>query len=90
MSAYCWHPLTRENHDGYIQHYLETKEARIIGIGREVRCQRKDGSTFQGELSVNEVDHLGLFTGMIRDISERCRLQNEILRAESEEQRRIG
>jgi len=80
----------RENHDGYIQHYLETKEARIIGIGREVCCQRKDGSTFHGELSINEVDHLGLFTGMIRDISERRRLQNEILRAVSEEQRRIG
>jgi len=80
----------RENHDGYIQHYLETKEARIIGIGREVRCQRKDGSIFHGELSINEVDHLGLFTGMIRDISERRRLQNEILRAVSEEQRRIG
>ena len=80
----------RENHDGYIRHFLETREARLIGIGREVRCQRKDGSTFQGELSVNEVDHLGLFTGMIRDISERRRLQNEILRAVSEEQRRIG
>jgi PAS domain S-box-containing protein len=80
----------RENHDGYIQHYLETKEARIIGIGREVRCRRKDGSTFHGDLSINEVDHLGLFTGMIRDISERRRLQNESLRAVSEEQRRIG
>lgn len=80
----------RENHQGYIRNYLETREPRLIGIGREVRCQRKDGSTFQGELSVNEVDHLGLFTGMIRDISERRRLQNEILRAVSEEQRRIG
>lgn len=80
----------RENHDGYIRRYLDTGEARIIGIGREVRCLKKDGSTFHGELTINEVDHLGLFTGMIRDISERRRLQNEILRAVSEEQRRIG
>jgi len=80
----------RENHDGYIQHYLQTKEAHVIGIGREILCRRKDGSTFHGEISINEVDHPGLFTGMIRDISERRRLQNEILRAVSEEQRRIG
>jgi two-component system sensor kinase FixL len=80
----------RENHDGYIRRYLETGEARIIGIGREVRCQRKDTSTFFGDLTINAVDHLGLFTGMIRDITERRRLQGEILRAVSEEQRRIG
>lgn len=80
----------RENHDQYLRRYLETGVPHIIGKGREVCCLRKDGSTFNAELSVSEVDHLGLFTGMIRDISERRRLQNEILRAVSEEQRRIG
>ena len=80
----------REQHDGYLRRYLETGEARIIGIGREVQCLRKDGSTFPAELSISAVDHLGLFTGMIRDVSERRQLQNELLRAVSEEQMRIG
>jgi signal transduction histidine kinase len=73
-----------------LRRYLETGEARIIGIGREVRCLRKDGSAFPAELSISAVDHLGLFTGMIRDLSERRQLQNELLRAVSEEQMRIG
>lgn len=80
----------RENHDGYVRRYLETGGAAVIGIGREVRCQRKDSSIFFGDLTIKSVDHLGLFTGVIRDITERRRLQSEILRAVSEEQRRIG
>ena len=67
-----------------------TGVAHLPGIGREVRCQRKDRSTFPAELSISAVDHLGLFTGMVRDVSERRQLQNELLRAVSEEQMRIG
>lgn len=83
-------PPDREIHGHYLRRYLETGVPHIIGKGREIVVQRKDGTTFNAELSVSELDHLGLFTGMIRDISERRRLQNEILRAVSEEQRRIG
>lgn len=83
-------PPDREIHGHYLRRYLETGVPHIIGKGREIVGQRKDGTTFNAELSVSELDHLGLFTGMIRDISERRRLQNEILRAVSEEQRRIG
>jgi two-component system CheB/CheR fusion protein len=80
----------REQHDLYLQRFLKTGVPQVIGKGREIRCLRKDGSVFYGDLAVNPVDHLGLFTGLIRDISERRRLQNEILHAVSEEQRRIG
>ncbi len=83
-------PADRERHDHYLRRYQETGVPHVIGKGREVLCLRKDGTTFNADLSVNEVDHQGLFTGMIRDISERRRLQNEILNAVSEEQRRIG
>jgi two-component system sensor kinase FixL len=63
----------REHHDEYIQRYLRTGERRIVGIGRVVAGQRKDGSTFPMELAVGEVEHGGrrLFTGFVRDISER-------------------
>ena len=63
----------REQHDGYLGRYLATGERRIIGIGRVVVGQRKDGSTFPMELSVGEVNQNGdrLFTGFLRDLTER-------------------
>jgi len=63
----------REDHDGYLQRYLRTGERRIIGIGRVVVGQRRDGSTFPMELAVGEMqvrDQL-FFTGFIRDLTER-------------------
>jgi PAS domain S-box-containing protein len=79
-----------DRHDQYLARYLETGEAHIIATGREVDCRRKDGSLFPADLTVSVVDHLGLFTGVIRDVSERRHMQNEILRSVSEEQRRIA
>ncbi len=83
------HPYSDE-HDRYIANYLESKTPRIIGVGRELVALRKDGSIFPVGLAVSEVDHLGLFTGVIRDISERTRLQRDVLAIAEEEQRRIG
>ena len=81
-----------EEHDEYLRSYHETGRKRIIGIGREVRGRRKDGSTFPMDLAVSEVE-LGdrlLFTGIVRDISERRRLEKRILDISEEERRRIG
>ena len=63
----------REQHDGYLSHYGETGERRIIGIGREVMGQRKDGSTFPMYLSVGQskAEGLDIYVGIIRDLSDR-------------------
>ncbi|MFT5467039.1 MAG: two-component system sensor kinase FixL [Verrucomicrobiales bacterium] len=71
-------PPYREEHDGYLKRYHETGEKRIIGIGREVVARRKDGSTLPVDLAVSEMPELGLHTGIIRDITERKRHEEEL------------
>jgi PAS domain S-box-containing protein len=61
----------QEEHDAYIARYLQTGEKRIIGIGREVQALKRDGTVFPVDLAVSEVEAGKLFTGIIRDISER-------------------
>jgi PAS domain S-box-containing protein len=80
----------REAHDGYLARYLQTGEKHIIGIGRETEARRKDGSIFPTELAVNEIKELGLFIGTHRDLTERKRLERDVVETASEEQRRIG
>jgi two-component system, LuxR family, sensor kinase FixL len=70
----------REQHDSYIARYHRTGERRIIGIGRIVVGQRKDGSTFPMELSVGEANQSGqrLFTGFVRDLTERQQTERRL------------
>ncbi|NYF33756.1 PAS domain S-box protein [Sphingopyxis sp. JAI108] len=76
----------RERHDNYIRRYLETGEKRIIGIGRVVFAQRKDGSTFPMELSIGEAtgEAHPLFTGFIRDLTERQKTEEQLESLQSE------
>ncbi|MDX1967163.1 MAG: PAS domain S-box protein [Planctomycetaceae bacterium] len=82
----------REAHNGYLQNYLETGVARIIGVGREVQGLRKDGTVFPMDLGVSEFrrgNHRG-FAGILRDASQRKELEREIVEIAVREQRRIG
>ena len=76
----------RNQHDGYIERYLKTGEKRIIGIGRIVVGERKDGSTFPMELAVGEVrlNDRRFFIGFIRDLTERETTERRLQDLQSE------
>lgn len=66
-------PGDRERHDGYVSRYLETGAPRVIGIGRVVVGERKDGSTFSLNLSIGEISSAPRrqFIGFVQDLTER-------------------
>jgi two-component system, LuxR family, sensor kinase FixL len=73
-------------HDGYLAHYLDTGERRIIGIGRIVTGQRRDGSPFPLHLSIGEskVEGRRLFTGFMRDLTEERRVESRTQQLQAE------
>jgi len=69
-----------ERHDSYMKHYLDTGEAQVIGMGRELAARRKDGSTFLADFSISDFRHGDdvTFVGIIRDITERKQEQYKL------------
>jgi len=69
-----------QQHDSYLQRYQNTRQATIIGTGREVSGRRRDGSVFPLHLSVGEMTIGGeqKFTGMLHDLSRRGQLENQL------------
>ncbi|MCC6889455.1 MAG: PAS domain S-box protein [Hyphomicrobiales bacterium] len=69
----------RTEHDRYLRNYRQTGQKKIIGIGREVVGRRKDGSVFPLDLAVSEftIGERRLFTGIVRDVTERKRVDDE-------------
>ena len=73
-------------HDGYLARYLATGERRIIGLGRVVVGERRDGSTFPMELAVGEMKSADrrYFTGFVRDLTERQETERRLQDLQSE------
>jgi two-component system sensor kinase FixL len=76
----------RSAHDGYLERYLRTGERRIIGIGRVVVGERRDGSTFPMELAVGEMQGSAhpYFTGFVRDLTDRQSTERRLQDLQSE------
>jgi PAS domain S-box-containing protein len=77
----------RIEHDGYLNNFHQTRVRKIIGIGREVTGQRKDGSTFPMDLSVGEAiqDGESIFVGIIHDLTERKKTEEQLVQAQKME-----
>lgn len=73
-------------HDGYVQHYMDTGERRIIGIGREVRGKHRDGTDFPLELSVGEAltPEGRQFVGIVRDLRPRKAVERRLNQLQAE------
>ena len=82
-------PARAVEHDSYINNFRTTGMAKIIGLDREVVGQRKNGSSFPMDLSVAEAKIAGqhIFTGIIRDISQRKLVEDQLLQAKEEAER---
>ena len=76
----------RDQHDSYLDRYRRTGERRIIGIGRIVVGERKDGSTFPMELAIGEMisGQQRFFTGFVRDLSERQQTEARLQELQAE------
>lgn len=83
---------TQKSHDQYINNYLESGIGKIIGIGRQLVGQCKNGHQFPMHLSIGDINlkHTRLFAGVIVDLSDQQKMQREIMEVPVREQRRIG
>jgi len=76
----------RARHDNYLARYRSSGERHIIGIGRIVTGQRRDGTTFPMHLSIGEMQSGGepYFTGFVRDLTEHQQTQARLQELQSE------
>jgi len=73
-------PPDKEQHDEYLKRYQQTGHAHIIGIGREVKGLKKDGSIFPFRLGISQVQYSGrkIYTGFIHDLSREKDAENQL------------
>lgn len=77
----------RHQHDSYMQNYLRTGKAHIIGIGREAYGRRRDGAEFPLYLAVGELPNTGKgrhFVAILRDISKEKAMEAALRVSEQE------
>ncbi|MFQ5447514.1 MAG: ATP-binding protein [Saprospiraceae bacterium] len=81
----------RAKHDDYINEYLHTGHAKIIGIGREVQGITKDGELIPLRLAVNEtiIHDKRIFVGTLHDLREMKKAEQQILQLNEELENKV-
>lgn len=76
-------PAFSLRHDGIMQSYLETGQARIIGRGRNVEGMRRDGTIFPLHVSLGRAEHDSQthFVAIMHDISRRVAAEDALARS---------
>lgn len=71
-------------HDSYLQRYVETGIATIIGVGRQITAMKKGGAEFPVHLAISEfsVRKTRFFTGIVRDLTDLEQVQRQLLQSE--------
>lgn len=82
----------REGHDNHLTRYLETRDAKIIGIGREIDGQHKDGHLVPIHLGIGHVEHenQNFFVGFISDLSRRNKMAQALKENEAKLRALVG
>ncbi len=70
-----------EEHDGYLERYHRTGEARILNIEREVEGRRKDGTSFPLAIRVRKMGSARSYVGSVQDITDRKEAENHLRRS---------
>jgi two-component system sensor kinase FixL len=73
-------PPDKEQHDEYLERYQRTGKAHIIGVGREVKGAKKDGTIFPFRLGLSEVQYSGrkIYTGFIHDLTREKEAESQL------------
>lgn len=81
----------KAQHDQYLDNYHTTGQPKIIGIGREVIGQKKNGEIFPLTLSVSAIETTKgiLYAGILHDISEQKNIQQEIQKLNTELEEKV-
>jgi two-component system CheB/CheR fusion protein len=79
-----------KQHDTKANNQVPVEFTHLVGNRREMQARRNDGSTFFVDLAISRVDHLDIYTAILRDISLQKQLQTHVLEIATDEQRRIG
>jgi PAS domain S-box-containing protein len=79
-------PGLRDEHRAGLRRFLSTGEGRILGQRLELDAMRADGSVFPAELAVTKVEVEGppLFTGYLRDVTERNRIRADLVSSQAQ------
>jgi PAS domain S-box-containing protein len=75
-----------DEHDSYLAAFVTTGVRKVIGIGRDALGRRRNGDMFPLELAVSETFTAEgrKFTGIVRDVTERKRVEDEVRKIHEE------